>query len=375
MIYFDNAATSGKKPQSVIKAVEYAMKNLSANPGRSGHDLSIKTADRVYKIRTKIAAFFGADGAENVIFTQNCTHSINCVLKGAVLKGEHIVVSNLEHNAVMRPLKKSGIAYTVVNICEDIGETVENFKKAIKPNTRLIFISGASNVTGQILPVAEIGEICKRRGILFGVDAAQTAGVLPINMQKDNIDFLCVAPHKGLYAPMGVGILICRKRLGNTVLEGGTGTESFNFSQPLDMPEGFECGTVNVPAIIGVGAGVEFVEKIGLDKIYKHEISLAQALYDRLLKNPNIILYTKRPELNEFVATVPFNAKNIDSYKLGEFLNQNGIAVRSGYHCAPTAHKAIKTENGGACRVSFSAFNTKSEVIRLIEALEYKKMK
>ncbi len=372
MIYFDNAATSGKKPDSVINAVNYALKNLSANPGRSGHDLSLKTADAIFGVRSKIAKFFGANGAENVVFTQNCTHAINCVIKGAVSIGEHIVVSNLEHNSVMRPLKKSKISYTVAKVGENVGDTVENFKNAIKPNTKLVFVSGASNVTGQILPVAEIGKICKKRGILFGVDGAQAAGVVPINMQRDNIDFLCVAPHKGLYAPMGVGLLICRKPLKNTIIEGGTGTDSYNFSQPLDIPEGFESGTVNVPAIMGVGAGIDFVENLTLEKIYKHEFSLLETLYKKLLQMGDILLYTKPPVFSENVAVLPFNLKDCDSYRLSEFLNLNGVALRSGLHCAPTAHKAINTSQNGACRVSFSVYNNKQEIEKFCKILSNK---
>lgn len=372
MIYFDNAATSGKKPDIVINAVNYALKNLSANPGRSGHHLSLKTADAIYGVRSKIAKFFGADGPENVIFTQNCTHAINCVIKGVTSKGDHIVVSNFEHNSVMRPLKKIGISFTVANVENEIGETVENFKNAIKPNTKLVFISGASNVTGQILPVAEIGKICKNRGILFGVDAAQTAGVLPLNMQKDNMDFLCIAPHKGLYAPMGIGVLICRKSLKNTIIEGGTGTDSFNFLQPLDIPEGFESGTVNVPAIMGVGAGIDFVQKLTLERIYKHEFSLLEMLYKKLSKNEKIQLYTNAPCFNQNVAVLPFNLKDVDSYELSEFLNSKGVAVRSGMHCAPTAHKTIATPKNGACRVSLGVYNNYHEIEKFCEILSNK---
>ncbi len=373
LIYLDNAATSGTKPRSVIEATVYALKNLSANPGRSGHNLSLKTSDSVYSVRKKVADFFGANGPENVIFTQSCTHSINYVLKGALSKGDHIVISNLEHNAVMRPLKQAKISYTVANVDESIDQTVYNFKNAIKPNTRMIFVTSASNVTGKILPIEEIGMVCKNRGILFAVDAAQSAGVLPIDMQKFNIDFLCAAPHKGLYAPMGIGLLICRKPLKQTILEGGTGTESKNFTQPLIMPEGFESGTINVPAIMGLSAGMDFVKKIGITNIYNHEFSLYNMLFERLNKNTNIQLYTKNPSYGDYVAVIPFNTKNMNCYNLSEFLNKNGIAVRSGFHCAPTAHAAIKTLDSGACRVSMSIFNNKNEIDKLCNILEKNK--
>ena len=258
MIYFDNAATTGIKPPSVVAAVKYALENLSANPGRSGHQASAKAAELVYKAREKVALFFGAEGAENVVFTLNCTHSANCILKGVLRRGDHVVVSSMEHNAVVRPLVKTGVSYSVAKVSlTDDGETLKSFAQSIKPNTRLIFCTGASNVTGKILRIQRIGELCRKRGILFAVDAAQTAGVLPIDMQKQNIDFLCVAPHKGLYAPMGTGILIARKNIINTVLEGGTGTNSLELKQPPDLPERLESGTLNLPGIAGISAGME----------------------------------------------------------------------------------------------------------------------
>lgn len=374
LIYFDNAATSGKKPQTVVNAVGFALNYLSANPGRSGHNLSSKTADAVYNVRKKLSDFFGSQGPETVVFTQNCTHSINCVLKGVLRQGDHIVISELEHNAVMRPLKKMKIKYSVAKIGDTISQTLENFKKEIKPNTRLVLTTGASNVTGEILPFYEIGKICKQRGVRFCVDGAQVAGVLPINMQEMNIDYLCVAPHKSLYAPMGIGVLICRKPIENTVIEGGTGTDSLDFSQPKMLPESMESGTINVPAILGVGAGVDFVKKQGIEAIYKHEFSLLQRLYDELSKNENIILYTKAPKLNHFVPVLPFNFKGLKSHELAEILNRNDIAVRAGFHCAPTAHKRLNTLSHGAVRVSFGAFNTMNEVAKLVAVLKDKKI-
>ncbi len=369
MIYYDNAATSGKKPQSVINAVSFSLKNLSANPGRSGHFASLKTADAVYSVREKLASFFGAEGAENVVFTQNCTHSLNCVIKGVLRKGDHVVVSDLEHNAVMRPLKKTGLPFTSAKVGDDVDETVNNFSKAIRPNTRLVLITAASNVTGEILPYEEIGRLCKKRGVLFCVDAAQGAGILSFDMQKMGIDYLCLAPHKGLYSPMGVGVLICRKPLNNTVLEGGTGTDSLDFSQPMVLPEGFESGTINVPAIMGVGAGVDFVKKVGVEKIYRHEFLLLEKIYEGLSNNKNIILYTKKPKIFKTVPVLPINFSGVASSEFAEALNLHGIAVRAGLHCAPTAHRRLGTDERGAVRVSLGVFNTVAEAesfIRLV---------
>lgn len=372
MIYFDNAATSGKKPQNVINAVDFALKNLSANPGRSGHKASLKTADAVYEVRKKLSDFFGCENAENVIFTLNCTHSINCVLKGVLQKGDHVVISNLEHNAVMRPLKKMKVSYTVAEVSENEVETIENFENSIRPNTKLVLTTAASNVSGQVLPYEKIGYICKKRNLYYCVDAAQGAGILPFDMKKMNIDYLCVAPHKGLYAPMGIGVLICRKPLNNTVLEGGTGTESLDFSQPVMMPEGFESGTISVPLILGVGAGVDFVKKVGIEKIYRHEFSLLEKIYDGLYKNKNIVFYTNKPEFGKNAPVLPINYRDFESYRFAEVLNYNNVAVRAGFHCAPTVHRALDTGLHGAVRVSFGAFNTKTEVEEFLTLVNHK---
>lgn len=369
LIYFDNAATSGKKPQSVIKATVNALTNFSANPGRSGHELSIKTANEIFKVRQKISDFFGADGPENVVFTQNCTHSINCVLKGVIKRGDHLIISNLEHNAVMRPLKKIGVSYSVANVTEKPKQILQGFKELIKPNTRLILVTGASNVTGQILPIEEIGKICRERRILFAVDAAQLAGILPVNMKKMNIDYLCIAPHKSLYAPMGIGVLICRKPLENNVLEGGTGTDSANFAQPKILPEGLESGTINVPAVFGISAGIDFVENVGILNIYKHEFGLLKRLYEGFLKNNRIKLYNKAPVFMKTAPVLSFNFEGIDSFEAASMLNNRGFAVRGGFHCAPTAHKVMGTQNTGAVRVSFGVFNTDMEVEKLLKAV------
>ncbi len=366
MIYFDNAATNGHKPQSVINAVNFALLNLSANPGRSGHKASTKVADLVYKTRQKTADFFGAEGAEQVVFTQNCTQSLNFVIKGVLKKGEHAVVSSLEHNAVMRPLVKTGVNYSVARVFENDNDTVRAFEDKIKANTKLVIMTAASNVTGQILPFIEVAKICHKRGILFCLDAAQGAGILPINMQEMCIDYLCAAPHKSLYAPMGLGILICRKPIENTIIEGGTGTSSLEFLQPNTLPEMLESGTVNVPAIAGLSAGIDFVKKQGVENIYKKEMRLLKMLYQGLLGCENIILYTKPPQLHKYAPILPFNVKTMKSEEAAAYFDQNGIALRAGLHCAPTAHKMLGTTEFGALRASFSVFNNENEVLRAI---------
>ncbi len=376
MIYFDNAATTGVKPAGVINAVKSALENYSANPGRSGHKLSVSAAEMVYRTREKLSLFFGSDGPETVIFTQNCTHSANCVLKGLLKKGDHCIISSLEHNAVVRPLVKTDVSYSVANVSlTDDKETLESFKEKIKPNTKLIFCMGASNVLGKILPIKAIGQLCKDKGIIFAVDAAQTAGILPINMRQMNIDFLCIAPHKGLYAPMGVGVLIARKNLPSTIIEGGTGTNSLELFQPNTLPERLESGTVNVPAIAGINAGVDYVENVGISKLYNGELGLIQRLYNNLKNEKGVQLYTPFPKGGLYVPVLSFNIKDIDSAKASELLSQNGIAVRGGLHCSPFAHKQMGTLEMVAVRVSVSSFNREGEIESLTKILKGKLLK
>lgn len=368
MIYFDNAATTGHKPQNVIRRVDYALKNLCANPGRSGHTLSQNAAFEVYSARKKVSDFFGSDGAETVVFTPNCTTSINYVLKGLLSHGDHIIVSDMEHNAVMRPLKTMNIDFSTAEVSLSDDEiTIENFKKAIKPNTKMIFCTAASNVLGKILPIKEIGELCHNRRILFGVDAAQAAGVISIDMKYMNIDYLCIAPHKGLYCPMGLGILIARTPITKTVIEGGTGTDSINFTQPDILPEMLESGTVNLPAIASIGAGIDFVRSFnGL--IIHYENKLVKRLYNSLFEN-SVHFYTN-PNISGYAPVISFNVADIPSEKVADILSKRGFALRAGLHCAPTAHKKIGTMSQGTVRFSPSVFNKSYEVDLLIKEIK-----
>ena len=371
MIYFDNAATTGKKPLGVIRAVESALKELSSNPGRSGHTPSLKAADAVYSAREKAAEFFGASGAENVVCTLICTHSINCVIKGVLNKGEHAVTSSLEHNSVIRPLVKEGTPFDTAHVSlTDDRETLREFERKIRPNTRLVICTGASNVFGKTLPIAEIGALCRDRGVLFAVDAAQIAGVMPINMREMNIDYLCVAPHKGLYAPMGIGVLICEKPIENTIIEGGTGTNSAELVQPESLPERLESGTVNVPEIMGLSAGIDYVKGIGIKKIYTHEMKLIRYLYRELSKIDRVQLYAPEPKDYAYAPVLSFNVYGKTSAEVSQYLNGKGIAVRGGLHCAPLAHRQIGTLERGAVRISVAAFNTSAEAASLIKAIK-----
>lgn len=368
MIYFDNAATTGHKPQSVINAVNNALNNLTANPGRSGHYLSQNAAKEVYKARQAVSDFFGSSGAETVVFTLNCTQSINFVLKGVLNKDDHIIVSDLEHNAVMRPLIAMGVNYSQATVILDNDEqTIENFRTLIRPNTKMIFCTAASNVLGKILPLKKIGALCGERGILFGVDAAQGAGVIPINMMDMNIDYLCIAAHKGLYCPMGLGILIARGPIQKTIIEGGTGTESMRFIQPEILPEMLESGTVNLPAISSLNAGIDFV-KSRMNNIMYYENYLVKRFYN-LLRGSDFVFYTN-PFEKGYVPVLSFNILNISSDVVSNYLSKKGFALRSGLHCAPTAHKKIGTIKQGTVRFSPSVFNTSYEVDQLVKTLK-----
>lgn len=374
MIYFDNAATTFPKPQSVTNAVATAMRSFGANPGRSGHSMSLRAAEEVYRCRETAAEFFHAKGPECVAFTQNCTHATNIVLKGLLKPGDHVVVSCLEHNAVMRPiqvLKGLGVTCSEAKVVPgDNDATLDGFRNAINERTALICCMHASNVWGVRLPIERIGALCKTYQIPLMVDAAQTAGVLPIDMQDIGIDYLCLAGHKGLYGPMGTGMLITDKGEGlQTLIEGGTGTQSQDFSQPATMPERMESGTVNLPGIAGLRAGLEFVKQKKPQTIMKHEMRLITGLYDRLSTMRNVELYMPRPDEKHFAPLLSFNIKGKESEEVAAILNRRGIATRAGLHCAPTAHSFAGTLERGAVRVCPSVFSTPSEIDMLCMAV------
>lgn len=367
MIYLDNAATTGKKPGSVIRAVNLALNEYCANPGRSGHRLSEKTALAVYSAREKAAQMFGAPGAECVVFTAGCTHSINMVLKGVLRPEDHVIVSSLEHNAVIRPLHRMGVSYDTAQVSlTDDDQTVENFRRLIRPQTKMIFVTGASNVLGKALPVGRLGQLCREHGLLFGVDAAQSAGIEPIDMARDQINYLCIAPHKGLYAPMGVGILIAARPIAFTLIEGGTGTDSISPLQPEALPERLESGTVNVPGILGTAAGIDFVARTGVQNIRRHELRLIQKAHRRLERIEGVRLYTPIPGDTGWAPVLSFNIDGLSSFDTARILETGGVAVRAGLHCAPSAHRQIGTLETGTVRVCPSVFTRDSDIDTLV---------
>lgn len=378
MIYLDNAATTYPKPRSVRNAAAGAVN--AANPGRSGHRLSLSASEQIYRCRVKAAELFGASSPENVIFTSGCTQAANMVIKGVMSKkGGHVVVSDLEHNAVMRPLRamaNDGVTYTVVKTSENDEETLGAFREALRSDTRLVVCTQISNVWGIRLPVERIAAMCRQYGIPVMIDAAQSAGVVKINA-ADNFDFVCIAGHKGLYAPMGTGILIAqRPEIMRTIIEGGTGSKSRLLEMPDILPDKFESGTPNFSGIVGMSAGIDFINSIGEERIRAHEVGLLAKLYDRLSQNRRVILYTKRPQRDNCGGVLSFNIDDMDSESVAALLDERGIAVRAGLHCAPTAHEHFGTQDTGTVRVSASYFTTENEIFaaaRAIEAITHKK--
>ncbi len=375
MIYLDNSATTYPKPQSVIRAISGAVVRYGANPGRGGFPMSIETGEAVYACRRDIAAMFGAPGPECVVFGANCTGALNLVMKGTLKPGDHVVVSDMEHNAVMRPLealKERGVTYSVAEVVpEDNDATLDRFRKAITPKTKLLVCTQASNVFGIRAPVERLAALCHQYGAKICVDAAQSAGVVPINIGESGIDYLCCAGHKGLYGPMGIGILV----LGDpgdklaTLVEGGTGTQSRSLMQPDDPPERYEAGTINVPGIIALRSGVNFVMNKGPENIYREELAMAAYLHRGLSKLPKVRLYTDEPRAPWYVPVVSFNVEGMKSEEAGEYLGRKNIAVRCGLHCAPCAHMKMGTEAGGTVRASVSVFTRRQELDALIRAV------
>ena len=375
MIYFDNGATTFPKPVSVINSINTANKRFGANPGRGGHKLAIKASELVYNARKVTAEFFGVSNPENVIFSLNCTTAINTVIKGLLNPGDHVIISSLEHNAVLRPLDKlkaKGITYSVAQVIEgDNDETLSNFRNAINEKTKLLVCTYASNVVGIKLPVERICSMCHQYGILCCVDAAQSAGTVPIDLSDSSIDYLCVSGHKGLYGPMGIGALIINcDVIPDSLIEGGTGSNSIDYAQPLILPDKFESGTNNFSGIIGMGEGIKFVSSYGQMKIYKKEIDLLRHIYDKLKLMKKIELYTQRPNIDYYVPVLSFNVKGKNSEEVADELSSKyNIAVRAGLHCAPLAHKSIGTLNTGTVRVVPSVFTTNYDINSLISAV------
>lgn len=374
MIYLDNAATSYPKPDNVYQEMLRCMKEYCANPGRGGHELSIRSGRAVMEAREIIAKFFNIKNPMRLIFTKNATEALNIGIR--VLKeGEHVITSSMEHNSVIRPLKTlerdKGIELTVVQ-GNEFGEVrPEDFEKNIKSNTRMIVCTLSSNVNGIIMPIKEIGEISQKNNIIFFVDASQGAGTLELDVEYNNIDMMAFPGHKSLLGPQGTGGLYVSENVEiEPIMQGGTGSSSENLFQPEILPDALESGTLNTPGIVGLAQGISFLNSFGLGNIRKHKSLLVEQIYDGLSYINGVIIYSKKESSNNS-GIVAFNFKEVDSTEVSYVLDKAyGIATRAGLHCAPLAHKTLGTLKGGAVRVSVGCFNTREEIDTLINALK-----
>lgn len=374
MPYFDNAATSFPKSPAVQKAVLDAVHLYGGNPGRSGHRMSARISEKIYEVRQKSASFFGAE-PENVIFTPGCTQSLNIALKGIMAGGGHIIASKLDHNAVLRPLEymaQKGICtWSAADVFEnDPDRTVQSFEKLIRHDTRAVVCTHASNVTGTLLPVEKLAALCKKHGLVFILDAAQTAGVFPVQLFMGP-DIICLPGHKGLGAATGIGLLVVREGIGlPSLTEGGTGSDSLILAQPAFYPDCHEAGTLNTVGILSLGAGLDDIRRRGLARIRRHEGMLCEQFYDGLCRIPGIKPLTESFHAGEKASIVSFNINGLDSTAVAAHLSDRGFMLRGGFHCAALAHPFLGTEKQGAVRFSPGPFNSPAQVEALLFELK-----
>ena len=374
MIYLDNAATTWPKPQNVVESVEEALVRKGGNAGRGGHGVAMQMARLIHQTREDLCALFGTDDPTRVIFTQNATHALNQALFGLLHPGDHVITSALEHNAVARPLyalRQRGVEVSEVPGVPGNEFQVESYRKAFQTNTKLVVTLHASNVTGVLLPIHEIGQVALEHKVLYLLDAAQTAGVFPIDLGRVPVDLLAFPGHKGLLGPQGTGGLIIKSEIGlEPLIYGGTGSLSEDERQPDFMPDALESGTLNGVGIAGLGAGVRYILSEGVDRIRVREQALCRKLWEGLKEIPGVKLYGS--ELVERRAPiVAFNIGEIDSVALSFALEEKaGIIARAGLHCAAHAHRMLGTLDQGVVRFSPSHFTSDEEIDTALQALK-----
>ena len=373
MIYLDNAATTMRKPDEVIQAVMNAM-NSMGNAGRGAHAASLDASRIIYNTRDSLARFFNAENPKQIVFTNNSTESLNIAIKGLLEPGDHVVTTMLEHNSVLRPLyelEEKGVEITFVKSDKMGRISYEEMEGAVKENTKAIICTNGSNLTGNYVDVKRVGEIAKRKGILFVVDASQTAGVYPIDVQEMNIDVLCFTGHKSLLGPQGTGGMYVKPGLQLRPLKsGGSGVLTYSKKHPEDMPTALEAGTLNGHGIAGLGAAIEYLEKEGIDNIREVELKHMWKFYNGVKDIPGIKVYGDfETELRCPIVTL--NIGDYDSSEVSdELLMSYGISTRPGAHCAPLMHEALGTVEQGAVRFSFSHYNTDEEIDIAINAIK-----
>lgn len=374
MVYFDNAATTYPKPDVVYEKIMTAMKEYGANPGRSGHKMALKISRGIFDTRELIGKLFNIDNPLNIVLTFNCTEGLNLGIKGLLKPGDHVITTSMEHNSVLRPIKymeKYGVEHTIVK-CDSKGRiNVSDIEKSIKSNTKLIVTTHVSNLTGTIMPVSDIGKMAKKNGILYMVDAAQSAGIYDIDVESMNIDLLAFPGHKGLLGPQGTGGFYIGDNIElDGLFQGGTGSASHLLEQPNILPDKYESGTENGPGILGLGAGIEYILGKGIGNIRKYEEDLTEHFIEESGKIDGVKLYGPL-NTKEQAGVVALNIKDADSSEVSYILDDEyDIAVRPGLHCAPLAHKSIGTFEQGVVRFSFGPFNTHDEIEHAIKALK-----
>ncbi len=372
-IYMDNAATSFPKPECVYEAIDHFNRYLGANPGRGTHRQTLQAGSLILDAREALATLFNIDDCANIAFTANVTEALNTGLKGYLQAGDHVITTSMEHNAVARPLNamsRQGVEWTAVPCSSEGILDPAAIEGAIKANTRMICMLHASNLTGTIMPIGEIGKIARDRGIAFMVDSAQTAGVLELDVEKQCIDILAFTGHKGLLGPQGTGGIYIKPGLRvNPLKEGGTGSLSESLEQPDYMPDRLESGTPNTPGIAGLMAGVKFILETGRDQIRRHEQYLTAALLEGMQNIEGIKVYGPA-ESSRRTAVIAFNYEGMDCGELSMRLeHEYGISTRSGLHCAPLAHQTVGSLQRGACRLSPGYFSTETQIETVLQAI------
>lgn len=373
MVYLDNAATSWPKPYSVHQEMVRCIKEYGANPGRSGHRMAMQASEKIFECRQNLAKLFGISDPLHIVFTANATEAINLAVKGLLVPGDHVIISSMEHNSVVRPLKKMealGVELSIVkadyNGMVDTADIVKN----IKVNTKLLLITHASNVTGTVNDLAALGQLAKEHNIYFMVDAAQTAGNYPVNVGLMHIDLLAFSGHKGLLGPQGIGGLYIRPgMILDTLKEGGTGSLSESLKQPDFLPDCYESGTLNTPGIAGLNEGVKYILATGIENIQNHEKHLARYMLEGLGEIKNVKVYgSADPDQRTGVISIAIEGKDCNEVcrKLDE---EYDIAARGGLHCAYLAHETIGTQNTGTIRFSIGHFNTTRDIEQVLKAV------
>lgn len=372
-IYFDNGSTSWPKAPGVAEALSELLTRGAFNINRGNYEGAYEVEGLVLETREKLAKMFHCKDSKRVLFSPGITHSLNYFIKGFLKAGDHVIVSGIEHNAVMRPLRQMeacGVTYDIAATAEDGSVTAEAVESLVNPKTKAVIISHASNVCGTVLPIEAIGQVCKKHDLFFVVDSAQSAGTIQIDIEKCGIDFLAFTGHKGLLGPQGIGGFLISERLDAQMvpyLSGGTGSQSDSLDMPTNLPDKYESGTMNLPGIIGLHAALSYIEEIGIDRIHDKKMELTSYFLERVKEFPNIRVVGKQ-DVQDRVAVVSLDFQGDDNAIIAFELEQNyGIMTRVGLHCAPIAHQSLHTYPQGTVRFAFSASNTKEEIDRCID--------